>query len=165
MTGKTRAVAFRARTKAAAAGAPSREPSLQGNQREILVVERDSDFRSLVVSSLADLDFGPIETDTPAAAMALCIRHPDIALVVTDIEFPGSQSGIDLLNQVRRSNRCPVLLMTGLHEKAEIASYLGDDEKLLMKPFRHLELVASVRHLFSERWRPNGRPAAAAPLP
>jgi two-component system, response regulator PdtaR len=68
----------------------------------ILVVEDESLVRMNIVSSLEDAEFNTIEAGCSAEAIELLERRPDIAVIFTDIEMPGTMDGVALCRYVRR---------------------------------------------------------------
>lgn len=62
----------------------------------VLVVEDDFFDRLTVVSLVEDVGFLAIEAENADAAIKLLEAHPEIRLVFTDIEMPGSMDGLKL---------------------------------------------------------------------
>jgi CheY-like chemotaxis protein len=62
----------------------------------VLVVEDEDLVRTMAVDMLEDAGFEVIEAATADAALAILETDPTIAVLFTDIDMPGSMSGLDL---------------------------------------------------------------------
>jgi CheY-like chemotaxis protein len=96
--------------------APPTEPSAphrRGRQETILVVEDNSDVRSVAVALLAELGYQTVEAETAAAGMDMLERgHVD--LVFTDVVLPGAMDGLALAQKITTVRpELPVVLTTG----------------------------------------------------
>ncbi|MBV9220045.1 MAG: PAS domain S-box protein, partial [Methylobacteriaceae bacterium] len=69
---------------------------LQGGSQCILVVEDDARVRRVAVARLRSLGYQVIEADNGAAALATLAKHPEIAMIFTDVVMPGGMSGDEL---------------------------------------------------------------------
>lgn len=90
-----------------------------------------------------------------AGAIAQLLAHPEVDIVLTDVQMPGELDGLGLAQWVRsRYPRKKLILMSGSREKARDAATLCPGAPFLTKPFdyeRLSELVADEK----------GRPAIA----
>jgi PAS domain S-box-containing protein len=96
--------------------APPTEPSAphrRGRQETILVVEDNSDVRSVAVALLAELGYQTVEAETAAAGVDMLERgHVD--LVFTDVVLPGAMDGLALAQKITTVRpELPVVLTTG----------------------------------------------------
>ncbi|WP_185973702.1 response regulator [Ferrovibrio terrae] len=143
----------------------------RGNET-ILVVEDDPDVRRHSCDILNDLGYRVLQAETGAAALAMLERHPEIALLFTDIGLPGGMNGRQLSEAARR--RWPalkVLFTSGYAQHAVVHDgRLDPGVQLLSKPFTYLALARKCRAVLdsigSARVGPDvgatAKPAAAA---
>jgi two-component system response regulator MprA len=111
----------------------------------LLVVEDDSELRSLLVRGLGEEGFDVQAVGDAAAAMARTGDVPD-ALVI-DIGLPDAD-GRDLCQALRaRGVDAPVLFLTARDAVANLAGFSAGGDDYLTKPFRFAELVARLRAL------------------
>lgn len=66
-----------------------------------LVVEDEPLIRMLAVVLVEDAGFEALEASTADEALAIIDARADIRVLFTDIEMPGSLSGLDLVEVVR----------------------------------------------------------------
>ena len=112
--------------------------------RRVLVVDDEPRVREVVAAYLEREGFRPVEAgDAEQARRVLDGPPPD--LVILDVMFPGA-SGFDLLAELRRTSRIPVILLTARAEESDRVAglELGADD-YVVKPFSPRELVARVR--------------------
>ena len=77
--------------------------------------------------------------------------EPRVALLFTDVLLPEGGNGAELAAVVRQ--RWPgtrVLLTSGYAQAAEETGSSLDDHRLLVKPYRHGELVSAVREILDQ---------------
>ena len=113
-------------------------------QQRILVIDDEPRVREVVATYLQREGFKVLEAaDADTARRHLAGPEPD--LVILDIMFPGA-SGLDLLNDLRRTGATPVILLTARAEESDrvLGLELGADD-YVVKPFSPRELVARVR--------------------
>ena len=112
----------------------------------LLVVEDDSELRSLLVRGLGEEGFDVQAVGDAAAAMARIGDPPD-ALVI-DIGLPDAD-GRDLCQALRaRGVDAPVIFLTARDALADrLAGFSAGGDDYVTKPFRFAELVARLRAL------------------
>src|SRR5213593_154970 len=112
---------------------------------KVLVVEDDSEMRSLVQEMLRDEGYQAVGTsDTLSAFMYLIGEGADV--LVTDWKMP-ALNGLDLLESVRRClPDLPVVFVTAFADRdLERRALAGGASSFLAKPFQRGELVEHVR--------------------
>jgi CheY-like chemotaxis protein len=62
----------------------------------ILIVEDETLVRMLAVDVAQDAGFEPLEAASADEALLLLDAHPDIRILMTDIDMPGSMNGLRL---------------------------------------------------------------------
>lgn len=114
----------------------------------VLVIEDEALIRMDVAYQLRDEGFKIYEADDASEAIALLERHSDIRLIFTDVDMPGSMDGLALAAAVR--DRWPPvrIIVTSGHRIIDIAD-LPDGSVFFSKPYRHAEIVKSMRELLA----------------
>jgi CheY-like chemotaxis protein len=113
----------------------------------VLVVEDDSDVRTLAVALLSSLGYQIMEAATGAAALRQLDSTTRVHLLLTDVMMPGGMSGTELAAEAsRRVPGIQVLYMSGYTENAILHhGRLDVDAELLQKPFGRAGLAQAVR--------------------
>lgn len=110
----------------------------------VLVVEDEPFIRMDTVDVVERAGFDVLEAGTADEAVALLESNSDIAIVVTDIEMPGSMNGIRLAHVVR--NRWPpVRLIVVSGRLLPAANELPANTRFVSKPFRPLDMERVLR--------------------
>ncbi|MCY1401392.1 Transcriptional regulatory protein BaeR [compost metagenome] len=113
--------------------------ALTDSSRHLLIVEDDPVLGSHLFDHLQGRGFAVDWCRDGAAAMD-CARSGDFDLILMDIMLPG-RSGLDVLRQLRREQRVPVILMSALGaEQDRIAGFSQGADDYLPKPFSLAEL-------------------------
>jgi PAS domain S-box-containing protein len=136
-----RAAAGPAQARAAAAA------DVATGSETILMVEDNTDLRTVAVKQLADLGYRTLEADNAKAALALLAAHPEIDLLFTDIIMPGGLTGTELAREARRLYPKLKILLTSGYTARAMANGFHDIEglELLNKPFRKRDLAQKLR--------------------
>ncbi len=117
----------------------------------VLVVDDDSDVRTLVEYSLRDFTVRTAACGEEALR-AVAEHQPDV--VVLDVMMPGL-SGFEVLEQWRgdpATAQLPVILLTAMVREDEVTRgyALGADD-YMVKPFNPLQLAQRVRALAQQQ--------------
>lgn len=114
----------------------------------VLLVEDDAPIREMTKDILSDDGFDVLDVGDAETALGCLERDGPFDLLVSDVGLPG-MDGRDLASIVTTLNPAmPILLVTGYAGAAGARpDFLGDDIKLLRKPFTLKQLVSSVRSL------------------
>ncbi len=105
----------------------------------VLVVEDEVLVRMDIVRSLENDGFDVLEASNADEAIILLNAHPEVRLMFTDIDMPGSMDGLKLATAVR--DRWPpvkIIVTSGHREMRTDASRWLDD--FLISPTIHQEL-------------------------
>jgi PAS domain S-box-containing protein len=135
-------------------GVAARAPNMElGGVEKILVVEDDSDMRTLVFALLTSLGYSVLVTDKASAALEILAREPQVELLLTDVVLGEGMNGPDLAQKARTiMPHLKILFMSGYTENAVLhQGRLDPGVHLLQKPFKRAELAAKVRGLLSRR--------------
>jgi two-component system response regulator AtoC len=118
------------------------------DQRSVLVVDDDSDIRSLLTDLLKEADYKVRTANTGADALAAIAKSmPD--LVMMDVKLP-DQDGIALLRQVKREHDdLEVIMMTAFGgSSTAIKAMEHGAYDYVTKPFEIDDLLATLRRVF-----------------
>ncbi|MBY0336308.1 MAG: response regulator [Acetobacteraceae bacterium] len=140
---------------------PDAEPRTEA--ATILLLEDDAMVRDFATTALEEAGHRVLAAADGAAALALLDRHPDIALLFTDVVLGPEMNGREVADAARaRRPDLPVLFTTGYTRNAIIHhGRLDADVTLLSKPYTAAELAAAVARRLSP---PSAPPAPADPL-
>ena len=110
----------------------------------IMVVDDESDVRSMLGMALSDEGFRVVEASSGGKAIELLEQvQPD--LILLDLLMPGL-SGLETLRRIRERSSVPVTMLTSLSrvEDIEISLEAGADD-YCTKPMELTELIARIR--------------------
>lgn len=117
---------------------------METRTEKILVVDDEEHIIELVELYLRKEGYRVVSAqDGDAAIEKFSVEKPD--LLVLDIMLPGAD-GLDVLRQVRKTSRVPVIMLTARESEVDkvVGLELGADD-YLTKPFSARELVARVK--------------------
>jgi PAS domain S-box-containing protein len=125
--------------------------ALSGGRELVLVVEDEPGVRQFSIEALTELGYPVLAAEGAATALTLLDRHPDIALLFTDVVMP-EVNGRQLADEaLRRRPGLKVLFTTGYSRNAlENDGVLDPDVHLIGKPFTLEELALRVRAVLAE---------------
>ena len=112
--------------------------------QHILIVDDDSEIRSLLSDSLTQSGFR-VSVSANGAAMMQTLATARIDLIVLDIMMPG-EDGLSICRRLRAAGPMPIILLTSLAAEVDrvIGLEMGADD-YLPKPFATRELLARIR--------------------
>ncbi len=147
----------------------SRGPTVSAMpDRTILIVEDDSDIRSLLADFLAREGYAPLGVED-GAALDRALQHTRPDLVVLDLMLPG-EDGLSICRRLRAKGDLPILMLTAKAEDVDriVGLEMGADD-YLPKPFNPRELLARIRAVLrraerSQATAPSTRQIAFATL-
>lgn len=116
--------------------------------RIVLIVEDEPLLRMLAAEVVEEAGFVAIEARDADEAIVLLESHPDISLLFTDINMPGSMDGLKLAHAVR--DRWPpikILLVSGQVQLQP--SELPSNSFFVRKPYQASALVEELRAMVS----------------
>ena len=112
----------------------------------VLVVEDEMLLRMRTVDMVEDAGFTSVEAVDADEAIAILESRSDIALMVTDIQMPGSMDGLKLAQSVHR--RWPpirIILVSGQLELAN--SDIPADSRFFGKPLEAKVMIAQMQSM------------------
>lgn len=104
---------------------------MAGTVQTVLLIEDEPLIRMGTSAMLEDSGFLVLEAANADEAQILIADHPEISVVITDVQMPGSMDGLELASLIHRNySHIPVLITsgrTGLQEARQhgAASYLS----------------------------------------
>ncbi|MDP3960413.1 MAG: response regulator transcription factor [Pseudorhodobacter sp.] len=125
----------------------------------ILVVDDDRQLTSFLDRFLTKQGF-LVHAVGSATQMGLAMEHRDFDLVLLDVGLPDID-GFEVMRELRRSSRLPIILLTAREEVYDkiIGLELGADD-YVSKPFEPRELLARIRSVLRRSNGATGTPDA-----
>jgi CheY-like chemotaxis protein len=112
----------------------------------ILIVEDDQLLRLLTVDIVEEAGFVALQADNADEAVAILETRSDIALLLTDINMPGSMDGLKLAHAVR--NRWPPIKIIVVSSRAPDC-VLPTDSRFFIKPYHGEKLISEIHSLMA----------------
>jgi two-component system chemotaxis response regulator CheY len=118
--------------------------------KTILIVDDSGTIRQQLRATLGGAGFDVLEAADGLEALDQLDKHPEVALMILDINMP-KMSGLDMLEKLRSESRCstvPVLMLTTeghptLMDRARKAGAKG----WVVKPYKPDLLVGAIRKM------------------
>jgi DNA-binding NtrC family response regulator len=118
------------------------------NQKAVLIVEDDVLIRMNAVDMAVRDGFLVFEAENADRAIELLELHPEIGLVFTDIEMPGSMDGLKLVHYVR--HRWPPIKLIVASGKIRLdIALLPDGGLFFAKPYDENTILRAIRSLLA----------------
>jgi CheY-like chemotaxis protein len=115
-------------------------------RRVVLIVEDEFLLRMNAAAVIGDAGFGVVEAGNADEAIAILEARPDIHVVFTDIQMPGSMDGLKLARFVR--GRWPPIKIVATSGFVNVGTGdLPEGSRFLPKPYRPDHVVATLREL------------------
>jgi CheY-like chemotaxis protein len=108
--------------------------------KTVLVVEDEPIIRMTVASVIEEAGYAVLEAGDADEAVRLLERRPDIGVVFSDIEMPGSMNGLALVHAVRE-RWPPVILILASGRVAPLAAEMPSGTAFLRKPYPEADLL------------------------
>jgi len=117
-----------------------------GNGITVLVVEDEALVRMDIVQSLEDEGFQVLEASNADDAISLLDAHPEVRLMFTDIDMPGSMDGLKLAAAVRDRWPPVKIIVTSGHR------HMSDDTlpvvgRFFSKPYDPSRVIHAIREM------------------
>ncbi len=111
----------------------------------VLIVDDEQDFRSLLLEALESMGYTVEGAESAERALEL-VRQKHFAVIFTDLNMPGGQSGLDLLKAIQEYDpKAFTILMTGYATtEAAVQALKRGAYDFIQKPFKLVELEASL---------------------
>jgi PAS domain S-box-containing protein len=122
-----------------------------GKGRHLVVVDDEKAVRTIVSTALETMDYTLHPFSSGQEALDFLSKHPEVDLVLLDVEMPGMNGKEVVWEMDRRRLEIPVLFITGLKEESNEPQIDFRGRPVLMKPFTLDELRKAVEtHLKSK---------------
>lgn len=112
----------------------------------VLVVEDEMVLRMRVVDMVEDAGYHPVEAVDADEAMSILQSRSDIALMLTDVQMPGSMSGLQLAHEVHE-RWPPVKIILASGQLKLSASEIPRDSRFFGKPLNSDQMIAEMRDM------------------
>jgi DNA-binding response OmpR family regulator len=134
----------------------------QMSKGRVLVVDDEPQVTSIVRSYLEREGYN-VETAATGPQALVEFRRAEPDLLVLDVMLP-SVDGLDVLREIRRTSKVPVIMLTARAEAEDklLGLELGADD-YVTKPFSPRELTARVKAVL-RRSEPDANPGAKKPM-
>jgi two-component system, response regulator PdtaR len=114
----------------------------------VLVVEDHPLVRMAVLEVMIEAGFEALDASSASGAIRTLEARPDIRLVFTDAEMPGTLNGIGLAHYIRK--RWPPVKLIVVSGKREVASdELPTGARFFHKPYREGSIVEAMIGMLS----------------
>lgn len=121
--------------------------TLSSNRRSVvLVVEDEYLIRSNAAEMIAEAGYDVVEAGNADEAIAVLEARPDIHVVFTDIQMPGSMDGLKLAHFVRGRWPPIKIIATSGHHKFQDGD-LPEGGLFLPKPYSFYRISTILREL------------------
>jgi CheY-like chemotaxis protein len=112
-------------------------------KRVILIVDDVPLIRLAAMDLLGDAGFEVLEAGSADEAIGILENRQDIALVLTDVQMPGTMDGIKLSHFIR--NRWPPVRLIVVSGKDLIhESLLPEGARFFFKPYDHNKVIDAI---------------------
>ncbi len=115
----------------------------------VLVVEDEALIRLAIVDELEIAGFDVYEADGAETAIAIIERHPEIRMIFTDIDMPGTMDGLKLAAFVR-DRWPPIKIIVTSGRVIPGPGELPSDVPFLAKPYDFDLVVRSIHNTMNE---------------
>jgi two-component system, response regulator PdtaR len=114
-----------------------------------LVVEDEALIRLWAADLLEGNGFSVLEAPNADAALKVLESRPDVKLLFTDVQMPGSLNGMELAREVHARWPHVLLVITSGRERPT-RTEIPDDGRFVAKPYSAKELLGQVNDLLHE---------------
>ncbi|MGV1872540.1 response regulator [Agrobacterium rosae] len=114
----------------------------------VIVVEDEALVRLDIVISLENEGFIVLEASNADDAIDILNAHPEIRLMFTDIDMPGSMDGLKLASAVR-DRWPPVKIIVASGHRQLSDELLPMEGRFFSKPYDHARVIATMREMLA----------------
>jgi two-component system, response regulator PdtaR len=121
-----------------------------GNSKAaVLVVEDEMLIRLWAADLLEENGFSVLEAENAEAALKVLESRPDVKLLFTDVQMPGSLNGMELAREVHARWPHVLLVITSGRERPAPAE-IPDDGRFVAKPYSGEQLLGQINNLMNK---------------
>jgi DNA-binding NtrC family response regulator len=118
-------------------------------RKVVLLVEDDAIIRMGAFEFLSLAGFEAIEASNADEAIRVLEARPDIHLVLTDVEMPGSIDGVKLSHYIR--DRWPPVKLIVVSGRTIVAeTHLPTGARFYAKPYDEISIVEAIHALLAD---------------
>ena len=131
----------------------------------VLVVDDEAVLRFIASDALEDSGFRVLEAEDAAAALEVLAAHPDVKVLFTDVNMPGTFDGLDLAREAHaRWPAIKLVITSGRPKPAD--REIPAAGRFVAKPYSPDLLVGEIRKALAGEQAPSlpGGPPPAAGL-
>lgn len=125
--------------------------STSSPRQQLLLVDDEEDALLELAELLEGEGFCCLTATSVKVALQQLTKHPDVALVITDLRMP-EQSGISLIKRLREHTlrqHLPVIVISGHADMDDVSDLLRLQVlDLFRKPIYHVRLLDTLNNLF-----------------
>jgi DNA-binding NtrC family response regulator len=114
----------------------------------VIVVEDEPLVRLDIVMSLENEGFTVLEASNADQAIDFLNTHPEIRLMFTDIDMPGSMDGLKLAQAVR-DRWPPVKIIVASGHRQLSDALLPVEGRFFSKPYDHTRVITTMREMLA----------------
>ncbi|TAV41645.1 response regulator [Rhizobium leguminosarum] len=114
----------------------------------VIVVEDETLVRLDIVMSLENEGFVVLEASNSDEAIDILNTHPEIRLMFTDIDMPGSMDGLKLAAAVR-DRWPPVKIIVASGHRQLSDELLPVEGRFFSKPYEHGRIIGAMREMLA----------------
>jgi CheY-like chemotaxis protein len=119
---------------------------LETKRPVVLIVEDEFLIRMDAIDMIKSAGFEVVEAESADEAILILEDRPDITVVFTDVQMPGSMDGLKLAAAIRgRWPPIKIIATSGLHDIREADLPAGS--RFLPKPYSPIQCVGVLREL------------------
>ena len=112
----------------------------------VLVVEDEMLLRMRVVDMVEDAGYIPVEAVDADEAMAVLQSRNDIALMLTDVQMPGSMNGLELAHAVHE-RWPPIKIILASGQLKLTTADIPADSQFFGKPLAASAMIAEMQNM------------------
>jgi CheY-like chemotaxis protein len=114
----------------------------------ILVIDDEVLTRIVIADYLRECGYRVFEAGNAEDAVTILGSQLEVDIVFTDLELPGSSSGLELARWIRKRHpNVKVIVTSGLYSSAELAGELCEAGPPIAKPYHSDMVVERIRSL------------------
>lgn len=135
----------------------------QASKGHILIIDDEEGIRFMLETKLYKDGYRVSVAGNGLHALQKLRSGGKFDLIICDLKMPG-MSGLDLFNQLKMLgiDNIPFLMVTGFPEKKKIVEAVRKGvDAVMLKPMKHVELIAKIESLMAEHRCGNGFSEAA----
>jgi CheY-like chemotaxis protein len=117
------------------------EPSRSKNV--VLVVDDEPFIRMNAMDMLEDAGFSVLESADADDALSVLAKHPEIGVLFTDINMPGTMDGLDLARRVHELRPAVHLIITSGKVRPSVAE-IPDSGQFIEKPYQQDKFIRLI---------------------